>query len=348
MYEQFLENYKKKSFVKILVINTKFLGDLIVSTPGLKALREKNPDSEIVLIARKGYEDTLRNNPNINRIIPFDFSVKKKNLFSRISAEIKFIRQIRKEKFDVVISLHPGDRIAFLALFSKAKIRVAPRKQSFNFLFNVSVDVEEDSISYLDYYNELISAYTKESIKGRTEFFVNEQDNIWTEEFLSKNKIDKDDLVIGIHPGASEPTKIWPSEKFAELIQKLVLIGRTKIILIAGPNEEKVVDSIFSKANNENLFIYKSKDVNRTAALIRKCSLFISNDTGTRHLSVALKTPVIVLMPDDNLKCWNFYDDTDSHFVLIGKRFFPEKEMPFLGSINVDEVFDKVKEVMKR
>ncbi len=155
-------------------------------------------------------------------------------------------------------------------------------------------------------------------------------------------------MIIGIHPGASEPTKIWSSENFAGLIQKLALIGKTKIILIAGPNEEKVVDSIFSKANNENFFVYKSKDVNRTAALISKCSLFISNDTGTRHLSVALKIPVIALMPDDNLKCWNFYDDSDNHFVLIGKRFFPEKGIPFLGSINVDEVFNKVKEVLKR
>lgn len=334
--------------MKILVINTKFLGDLIVSTPGLKALREKNPNSEIVLIARKGYEDTLRNNPNINRIIPFDFSVKKKNLFSRISAEINFISQIRKEKFDVVISLHPGDRIAFLAWFSKAKIRIAPRRQPFNFLFNVPVNVEEDSISYLDYYNELISAYTKESINRRTEFFVNKKDNLWSEEFLNENKIDRSDFIIGIHPGASEPTKIWPSENFVGLIQKLIRLDKIKIILIAGPNEEKIVDSISSKAKNKNLIVYKSKDVNRTAALISKCNLFISNDTGTRHLSVALKIPVIALMPDNNLKCWNFYDDSDNHFVLVGKRFFPEKGMPFLGSINVDDVFNKVKEVLKR
>jgi heptosyltransferase-2 len=334
--------------VKILVINTKFLGDLIVSTPGLKALREKNPASEIVLLARKGYEDTLRNNPNISRIISFDFGIKKKNFFSRISSEIIFIRQIRKEKFDVIISLHPGDRIAFLTWFSGAKIRIAPRKQPFNFLFNVPVDVEEDSISYLDYYNKLISAFVKESINGKTEFFVNGPDTIWAEEFLSKNNIGKNDLVIGIHPGASEPTKIWPSEKFAELIQKLISIGKTKIILIAGPNEEKIVDYIFNCVNNENLFVYKSNDVNLTAALIKRCKLFISNDTGTRHLSVALKTPVIALMPDDNLKYWNFYDDTDNHFVITGKRFFPENGTPFLDSIAVDKVFNKVKEVLKK
>ncbi|MCX6170472.1 MAG: glycosyltransferase family 9 protein [Ignavibacteriales bacterium] len=334
--------------MKILVINTKFLGDLIVSTQGLNALRKKNPNSEIVLITRKGYEETLRNNPNIDRIIPFDFSVKKKNIFSRISSEIKFIYQIRKERFDVIIALHPGDRIAFLAWLSGAKIRIAPRKQPFNFLFNVLVDVEEDSISYLDYYNKLIIAFTKESIKGNTEFFVSEPDSVWADEFLKENNVNRDDLIIGIHPGASEPTKIWPSENFADLIQKLFSTYNSKIFLIAGPNEEKIVDTISAKLNNENLVVYKSTDVNRSAALIKKCRIFISNDTGTRHLSVALRTPVIALMPDDNQKCWNFYEGSDNHFVLTGKRTYPINGVPFLGSITVDEVFNKVNEVLNK
>ncbi len=334
--------------MKILVINTKFLGDLIVSTPGLKALREKNPSSEIVLIARKGYEDTLRNNPNISRIISFDFGVKKKNIFSRISAEIKFIRQIRKEKFDVIISLHPGDRIAFLAWFSGSKIRIAPRKQPFNFLFNVLVDVEEDSISYLDYYNKLISAFTNECVDYKTEFFVPNENEQWAEEFLRTNKLKEDDMLLVIHPGASEPTKIWQSKNYAELIGKISNEIFFKVLIITGPKEEKIAEEILEKVKNINVLLYNSKDINLTAALIKKAKLFISNDTGTRHLAVALKIPVIALMPNDNMKCWNFYDDADNHFVLTGKRSFPENGIPFLGSITVDEVFNKVNEVLKK
>jgi heptosyltransferase-2 len=333
--------------VKILVINTKFIGDLIVSTPGFKSLRKNNPEAEIVLLTRKGYEETLKNNPNINQIISFDSGIKKKNLFLRMIDEIKFIRQIREEKFDVVISFQPGDRIAFLAWLSGAKIRIAPRKQPFNFLFNLLVDVEEDSISYLNYYNTLVEAFTKEKTSSKTEFFVNEKENSWAGEFLEQNNIHINDFLIGIHPGASEPTKIWPSEKFTELIQKLVLIDKIKIILIAGPNEEKIVDNIVNSVMNENLFYYKSGDVNLTAALIRRCKMFISNDTGMRHLCVALDIPVIALMPEDNLKCWNFYTDTDNHFVITGKRFWPANGTPFLDSIPVDKVFSKVKEVMR-
>ncbi|PKL81525.1 MAG: hypothetical protein CVV24_14820, partial [Ignavibacteriae bacterium HGW-Ignavibacteriae-3] len=201
--------------MKILIVNTKFLGDLIVSTPGFRSLRKKYPDAEIVLLVRKGYEDAVRNNPNINRIIPFDFGLKSRGVFSRIAGEIKFIRQIRNEKFDAVISLHPGDRIAFLSWFSNAKIRIAPRKQSFNYLFNVLVDVEEDSISYLSYYNKLITAFTKEDVKGKPEFPVITADAKWAEEFFLSKGIRENDFIIGVHPGASEPTKIWPAQNFS-------------------------------------------------------------------------------------------------------------------------------------
>lgn len=334
--------------MKILVINTKFIGDLILSTPGLAALRKKNPNAEIVLMTRKGYEATLKNNPNINRIIPFDFKIKKKNFVKRIVAEVNFIRSIRSERFDAVISLHPGDRIAFLTWFSGAKVRIAPRKQPFNFLFNVLVDVEEDSISYLEYYNKLISAFTNEPVDGKTDFFISTEEKNWADQFLSNNNVTSGDLLIGMHPGASEQTKIWPSQYFAELIKRFPPVEKIKILLIAGPKEEEIVKKIHEEIDTKSLFIYQSENINHTAALIKKCKLFISNDTGTRHLSVALKTPVIALMPDDNQQCWNFYDDSDNHFVLKGKREFPEGKIPFLGSISVETVFNKVREILKR
>ncbi len=332
--------------MKILVINTKFFGDLIVSTPGLKQLRNKYPQDEIVLLVRSEYEDVLKNNPNVNRILSFDFSIRNKKPFERISAELSFWKKIRKEKFDVLISLQPGDRIAFLAFISGAKIRIAPRKQSFWFLFNKHVEVYEDTISYLDYYNKLISAFTNESVNYKTEFFVSEENEQWTEEFLRTNNLQNDDKLIVIHPGASEPTKIWQSKNYAELIGKISSEKNFKVLIIAGPKEEKIVQEILEKVKSKNVFFYNSKDVNLTAALIKKAKLFISNDTGTRHLAVALKIPVIALMPDDNQKCWNFYDESDNHFVITGKRSFPKGELSYLGGISVDEVYSKMKNIL--
>lgn len=332
--------------MKILVINTKFLGDLIVSTPGLKQLRNKYPQAEIALLVRSEYENVLKNNPNINRIISFDFSIRNKKPLERISAELSFWKKIRKEKFNVVISLQPGDRIAFLAFVSGAKIRIAPRKQSFWFLFNNHVEVYEDIISYLDYYGKIISAFINEPVNGKPEFFVSKQNELWAEEFLRTNNLKNDDQLIIIHPGASEPTKIWQSKNYAELIGKISNGKNFKILIIAGPKEEKISEEILEKVKSKNVLFYNSKDVSLTAALINKAKLFISNDTGTRHLAVALKIPVIALMPDDNQECWNFYDESDKHFVITGKRFFPEGEQPYLGGISVTEVYSKMKNIL--
>jgi len=332
--------------VKILVINTKFLGDLIVSTPGLKHLRNKYPQAEIVLLVRSEYKDVLNNNPIVNRIISFDFNIRNKKIFERITAELSFWKKIRSEKFDVVISLQPGDRIAFLAFVSGAKIRIAPRKQGFWFLFNKYVEVYEDTISYLDYYNKIISAFTNETVNFKTEFFISDESKKWADEYLKSNKILCENILIGIHPGASEPTKIWKKENFISLIDKLLSDLAIKIIIMEGPQDRETCSAIRSYFPNHIGITFTDVGTIKTAALISKCNLFLTHDTGTRHLAIAVGTSVLTLMPDDNKKCWNFYDESDNHFVITGKRIFPVGEQPFLGGISVEEVYSKMKNIL--
>ena len=335
---------------KILVIATKFLGDLIISTPCLESLRKKFPSAEIVLLVRSEYENVLKYNPDVDRIISFDFGIRNKNLAGRIAEELSFWKKIINERFDTIISLQPGDRIAFLAWISGAKNRIAPRKQGFMFLFNILVDVEEDSISYLDYYNQIVSAYTGEPVKGKPKFFVPEENNNWAKEFYNSNGFSENEIIIAVHPGASEPTKIWPTKNYIELINELLKNDEIKILLIEGPKEEKIVEEISKELNSKNVAVYKSDDINKTAALLKQCKLLVANDTGTRHLSVALEIPVIALMPIDNKKCWGFYDDSDKHYAIWGERYFPAsglKDDSFLNSIPVDAVLKKVKEILK-
>ena len=329
--------------MKILLINIKYLGDLIVSTPGLNALRKAKPEAEIVFLLRKGFEDVLQNNPNINKIISFDPSLKGNSGFKKIAAGIKFIKKIRDEKFDVVIALHPGDRTAFWAWFSGAKTRIAPYKQSFGSLFNRRIKVSEDSISYLDYYNQIISAFIGKFDSTGTEFFIPAKDEIWADNFLKENNFSGDKKTIGIHPGASEPTKIWPAVKFIELIRKLINSG-SEIFLIEGPQDKLICEKIKSAFAGNELKYFRSEKISQTAALIKKCNLFITHDTGTRHLSVAVETPVLALLPEDNLAYWNFYDQISYHHSLIGKRYIEENDSQrtgFLDGISVNEVFEK-------
>lgn len=336
--------------MKILVINIKYLGDLIVSSPGIRSLRKTYPDSEIVLLLRKGFKPVYKNNPYVSRIITFDPELKGNSSLKKIIEGLRFIKELRAEKFDTVIVLHPGDRAAFWAWFTGAKKRIAPLKQSFSFLFNNKISVEEDSMSYLEYYNKLISGADVQIDSDRTEVFVSDDDEKWTADYLNNNTIYSDNILIGIHPGASEPSKIWKSENFVQLINKLLANQGLKIILFEGPQDKAVCSEIKNKFDGEKNIYFVNTDILKVAALIKKCNLFISHDTGTRHLAVAVQTPVLALIPEDYEKCWNFYSEINNHFTIFGKRNFRQSDLnvrPFLDGISVEVVYKRVGELLK-
>ncbi len=338
-----------KPRLKILVVNIKYLGDLIVSTPGLRALRASRPDGEITMLVRRGYEETVSSNPNLDRVMTFDSKLKGHLTFRKALLAIRFMRLIRNEKFDVFIALHPGDRVALWSWFSGAKLRIGPRNQSFHFLFNKLVDVEEDTISYLEYYNEIFSAYVGRVNSNRTEFLVPAEKLEWADKFLTTNNISPDDILVAIHPGASEPTKMWRGKNFAELIRRLNTDLRIKTLLIEGNQDREICGEILRLADENKVVHFESNSIIRTAALIKRSKLFITHDTGTRHLAVAVRTPVLALLPEDNLRCWNFYEDIDFHHAIIGKRYFPSpdsSERPFLGDISVEDVYSRVGEIL--
>ena len=229
-----------KNIKKILVINTKYLGDLIVCTPAIRALKKSFPDSSVSILVRQEYKNVLTGNPNVDEIIPFDFSIKKIYGLERLKLEWKLVRYLRQQKFDAVISLQSGDRYAQWSFLTGAKIRVAPKKQNMSFLLTEKVEVYEDTISYLDYYLKIAESFGASADGKQTEFHLDNNFKTWFESFIGKHNVNRDDQLIGIHAGASEPTKIWPLEKFENLIEKLLADHKVKIVLFVGPAEKRL------------------------------------------------------------------------------------------------------------
>lgn len=336
--------------LKILVINIKYLGDLVVSSPAIRSLRKAYPKAEIIMLLRKGFELVFSHNPNVDRIISFDPQLKGNSSFKKIIDGLKFIKKLRSEKFDTVIVLHPGDRTAFWAWFTAAKIRIAPLKQSFSFLFNKKVPVEENSISYIEYYNKIISEYNVTIDSDNTEIYFSKSDEKWASDFVNINSIGKEHVLIGIHPGASEPSKIWKVENFVQLIERLLIRPEIRIIVFEGPQEKEICGELKNKFRDQSIIYFVNTDILKVAALISRCRLFISHDTGTRHIAVAVNTTVLALIPEDFEKCWNFYSENNNHFTIFGKRNLLQSDLnvkPFLDSISVEDVYKKTGELLQ-
>jgi ADP-heptose:LPS heptosyltransferase len=328
------------------VINTKYLGDLIVSTPALRALRKSFSGSSITILVRQEYKTVLAGNPNIDEIHSFDFAIKKVKGVPRLKAEWNFVKVLRSKKFDAVISLQSGDRYAEWAYLSGAKIRVAPRKQSLSFLLTKKVDVYEDTISYLDYYLKIAEAFHAVSDGKKTDFYLDEKFRGWFLDFNSKNNITSEDVLIGIHAGASESSKIWPLGKFIQLIERLSEISKVKIIMFAGPAEKNFTAA--SKFGGHVILADTSEDIQQLAWLQNSCKLFIANDSGARHIAAALNISTITLFPEDKLSCWKFYDDLANQHFIIGKRNISDPQNMFLDDIDVETVYQKAKEIIAK
>lgn len=330
------------------MINIKYLGDLVVSTPGIRSLSKAYPDSEVVLLVRKGFESIFEKNPFIKKIISFDPELKGNSSVKKFLAGLSFIINLRREKFDVVIVLHPGDRTAFWAWCSGAKIRIAPANQSFSFLFNRKIYVEENSISYLDYYNRIISSLGVTIDSNRTEIFLPGKELNYAKNFFKRNNFDENNIIVGIHPGASEPSKIWKTENFIQLINKLLCNNLIRIIVFEGPQDKKACSVLFNEFSNNTKIAFLKTDIMKVAAVISRCNLFIVNDTGTRHVSVAVGTPVLALMPQDYEKCWSFYTEETKHYILTGKRILDShNSKPFLDGITAEEVYNYAGKILK-
>lgn len=337
-----------KTVKKILVINTKYLGDLIVCTPALRALKKSFSNSSISILVRQEYKEVLTGNPNVDEIIPFDFSIKKIYGLERLKLEWQFVRYLRRQKFDAVISLQSGDRYAQWSFLTGAKIRVAPKKQNMSFLLTEKVEVYEDTISYLDYYLKIAEAFGAVADGQQTEFHLDENFRNRSETFNSEHNFSNDNRIVGIHAGASEPTKIWPLENFENLIEKLLTDHKTEIVLFVGPAEKKIAER-FSQIQNSRIIIADtSGSIQQLAWLINLCRLFIANDSGARHIAAALNVPSITLFPDDKISCWKFYEELRNQHFIIGKRNMSNPANMFLDSIDVDTVYEKVKEIISK
>jgi ADP-heptose:LPS heptosyltransferase len=330
----------------ILVINTKYLGDLIVCTPALRALRKSFPNSRISILVRNEYKNVLSGNPNINEILSIDFSLKKIKGIARLKAELDFVKMLRSKKYDTVISLQSGDRFVEWAFFSGAKERIAPKKQNLSFLLSKKVEVYEDTISYLEYYLKIVEAFGAKPDGKKTELYLDEKFQNWFSKFNLQNNIGAEDILVCIHPGASEPSKIWPFGNFEKLIEKLSTLNKVKIVLFAGPAEKSFIEQYQSL---ENIILADtSEDIQQLAWLINSSDLFIAHDSGARHIAAALNVLTITLMPEDNISAWKFYDTLANQYFIIGKRNKINPQKMFLDCISVDVVFHKIKELLSK
>ncbi len=274
---------------KILFIRIDRIGDIVLSTPALKAIKGTFPHSELTVLASPSNNPLIFNNPNVDHIVVYDRR-------GRLIDRIKVIRKLRESGFDLAIDPYADYELetALIVFFSGAKKRVGYASYGREIFFNLQAPRIEDDQHFVDLTLDVLKPVGIVTKDRTPEIYLTGDEKKWAWDWLNKNGLGSNP-VIGIHPGAYYETQRWLPERFAELIELLQIDKKLDVIIFGGPDDEHLVNRICSILHGE-VTTYIAHDLRKLAALISCCHVFVCNNSGPLHISVAIGTPTISFM----------------------------------------------------
>ncbi|MDH4223652.1 MAG: HAD-IIIA family hydrolase [candidate division Zixibacteria bacterium] len=275
---------------KILVIRFSSLGDIILTTPVVEALKEGYKDSEIFFLTKKKYERLFESDVRIDSVIYFQ----PENEDKGIAGFLRLIKRLNREKFDLIVDLHSSLRSFFIRNLVKAQKKLHYNKRLIPRLLMIYLKKRE-VISYPTI-NSYLKSLDKIGIKAETgipRLYSDSEEKLWSKKFLSEMNYRKDEILIGIAPGARWETKRWDKDKFCFVAKSLSEGLPVKILLLGDENDHNLIEDIKDYLGEGKAIPAINLPLNRLKPLIEKCELLISNDSGPMHLASALGVPII-------------------------------------------------------
>lgn len=341
--------------MKILLIKLNHIGDTLLLTPSLVAIREKYPNCKIDVVVRKGCEGILKNNPFLDNIISIAAPEKKnRNFYTSIKDFIVILQKLTFQRYDYTFDLNNSDRARMINFLSLSKRKVVNS-------WHTNLQTSSKKYFYTDFieyawgkeHQVLKDYYTIQPVlklsKNIPSLYINT--DIETNIF-NKLDIQKENYVV-IHPTTRWTFKQWEISKWKKVISYLNSI-KLKVIVTCGPDVEEIkyVKEILEH-DSFNESTYGKTLLIETAKLIENAKIFIGVDTAAAHISAAVKTPSIILFgPTDE---WSWYPWNVRHELALGecsckinRKIICDKSktLPCMGSISVELIQSKIKKLL--
>jgi len=275
---------------RILITRTDRLGDVVLSTPVIRFMREQYPSAYIAFMVKPYCEDVVKHNPHLDEVIVY----KKYRWHKSYWGTFKFAMGLRMRKFDMAIALHPTNRVHIMLLLAGIPIRIGyDRKAGALLTKRVPHEKHKGHKHEIDYNFDLLA---------RAGFDVSNADP--RPYIVTKNKQKRIvDLIlkyqgvggqlIAVHAGASCVSKRWPPERFAQVCDMLVSKFGYDIILVGGSEAMSYSYEVLAHMKSKAVNLTGALRVGELAELFKRCRMLISNDSGPVHVSAAVGTPVV-------------------------------------------------------
>ncbi len=280
---------------KILIVRTDRLGDVILSTPVIKNLRNNFKNAHIAFMCRPYTRDVLEGNPYLNEVIVYDKYGKHRSIWNTM----RFSFNLKKKKFDWALILHPTNRAHLITFLAGIPFRAGwNRKNSLFLTRRLFHNKQEGRKHELEYTLDILRDINIPIVDKTTYFPIKRQAEEKVRSLLKGCGLNSSDKLIIMHPSASCLSKRWPQANFSELIKLVKDKLSFKIAIITSENEKKHGQKIIDE--NNVIDLRGKLNISEIGSLLKRASLFISNDSGPVHIAVSLNIPVISIFGRKN------------------------------------------------
>ncbi|MBZ0201683.1 MAG: glycosyltransferase family 9 protein [Ignavibacteria bacterium] len=336
-------NFDKNNVHKILIIKPEAIGDVLLATPVIENLRHNFPDAQINFLTRSYCAEVLIGNPYLDRVLTFNINA------SGGDSSLCLIRNIHKQKYDLIIDLFGNPRTAIIVFNSDAKYRIGYRFKWRALAYNIKIKPRGSVVHNIEFNLDSLHALGLEIITSKPSFYLNAVHTEFADEFFERNNLNNSP-VIGMNPSGTWQTKVWPAEKFAELGKKLSS-GNNRILLFWGYGEEKTLAGKIAKEIGDSALLIPETDIKYMGSLAKKCSLFITNDTGPMHIAWVLGVNVAAIFGPTNSKLQgplskNSVIIRNEELSCLGCNLTKVSDCPYqhkcMKNLSVEYVYDKI------
>jgi heptosyltransferase III len=302
LFQQLPENSRA------LFIRIRNLGEAVLDTANLRALKHFRPDLRITTLVEATFADLYAADPQIE-VIPLPRSAKDRR--SSLAARLKVIGEIRRHDFAAVINLHGGPTSAAVTFLSGARHRVGARHFRGGYAYNLRIPPAEEILGRKDLHTVeyQFGQFKWLGLPGGepepTRLYIAPQFRQSALAAMREAGVDPEKPYVALAPTNEFYTKRWPPERFAAVADALVARG-FQIVMTGAPTAEQRAQLAETRgASKHHLACLASLRIGELVAVIAGAKLFIGNDSGPAHIAAAVKTPLVALFGPASAIRWS-------------------------------------------
>lgn len=287
---------------RILVTFLMYLGDLLLTTPFIYALRQNCPDSHITMLVDEKLKDVVAHNPYLDAVITID----KKGRDDSKLALVRFAQKLSAQNFDAVINLHPNERCSFIVALTTTKQRLGAAHGLLKWRWDSYTPLNRH-IHAVDMYLDVLKQLgMTQLVNNGLEFFTDAEADAQASEFWRAHSVNEQDKLIGFNIGSAVVTKRWAPERFAQVAEALAAEGY-KIVFFGGSMDAQMVAEATQYMKSNPIVATGEFSLGALAAAMRRCELIITNDSGPMHVAISQRVPIVALYGPSHVELYGPY-----------------------------------------